>query len=491
MSDMPRQDLQLQAARSGYVLPEDASSLHRSAAFGVRSETLARGLDLALPAFGAWIVAEGYSAVMSTASNIAWAYAWLGLAAGFLFMCVNHLRGLYDPRAMGRLDWQLRQVAVNWIGVWLAIAFILFIFKSGAGLSRGITLSLVALGVPVLGLVRLMLFRRGARSVMSGVVRQGSQAGERVGALWLGDCPDFGKQLHRRFNVAVERGITLGRDGRFSEEQTREFVKSARAVGVERVFVALDERNILNLDHLVAILTSLRVPVSLHADSWDLQVYGAKAGAARSFTAAGSPIDRQPRLDVGMKRALDIAVAGLALPFLILPFAMIALAIKLDSKGPVIFRQRRLGLDSREFTILKFRSMRVLEDGAEVRQVTRGDDRVTRVGRFLRAHSLDELPQLFNVLSGEMSVVGPRPHAIAHDRSYEAVIKDYPLRRLVKPGLTGWAQIHGHRGETPSVEDMRQRVAHDLWYVRNWTVLQDISILLRTAGALLRNRDVY
>ena len=169
---------------------------------------------------------------------------------------------------------------------------------------------------------------------------------------------------------------------------------------------------------------------------------------------------------------------------------LVALAVKLEAPGPILFRQRRLGFNGKEFQILKFRSMRVLEDGEDVRQAARHDDRVTRVGRFIRATSIDELPQLLNVVRGDMSLIGPRPHARAHDDQFDRQIGDYSLRRHMKPGLTGWAQVNGHRGETPTTAHMSARVEHDLWYIANWSIWLDIWIMLRTAKELVTNRDV-
>jgi putative colanic acid biosysnthesis UDP-glucose lipid carrier transferase len=191
------------------------------------------------------------------------------------------------------------------------------------------------------------------------------------------------------------------------------------------------------------------------------------------------------------KRSLDLLVAGMALVLLAPLMALVAIAVKLDSPGPVLFRQRRLGLNGREFRILKFRSMTVVEDGDKVTQAKRNDARITPFGRLIRSTSIDELPQLINVVRGEMSLVGPRPHAVAHDRMYEAQIADYSLRRRMKPGLTGWAQINGLRGETKSLDLMQRRVEHDLWYIESWTVWLDFKILFRTFKALFVNRDVY
>ncbi|HET9159815.1 MAG TPA: sugar transferase [Caulobacteraceae bacterium] len=181
-----------------------------------------------------------------------------------------------------------------------------------------------------------------------------------------------------------------------------------------------------------------------------------------------------------LKRGLDISGAGLGLLFLSPFLIMIAIMIRLESKGPALFCQRRTGYRGREFKIYKFRSMRVAEDGDEIRQATKGDDRITALGAFLRKSSIDELPQLLNVLKGDMSLVGPRPHALAHDKYYGAAIAAYEYRFLVRPGITGLAQVLGHRGATPDVETMARRVEKDCEYIRRWSMVLDIEILWRT-----------
>ena len=191
------------------------------------------------------------------------------------------------------------------------------------------------------------------------------------------------------------------------------------------------------------------------------------------------------------KRLLDLTIALPALLFVAPLFAALALLIKLDSKGPVFFRQKRIGFGGQAFEIVKFRSMRVMENGETVIQATKADPRVTRIGGFLRRSSLDELPQLINVIKGEMSLVGPRPHACAHDRQYAPLIPHYTRRHDVKPGLTGWAQVNGHRGETPTLDLMRARVDHDVWYARHASLALDIQILLRTPFEVLRSRNAH
>ncbi len=192
------------------------------------------------------------------------------------------------------------------------------------------------------------------------------------------------------------------------------------------------------------------------------------------------------------KRLFDLVFSSLMLVVLAPLMAVIALGVKLSSPGPILFKQRRYGQDGEEIMVYKFRSMSVCEDSHdEIKQATKGDMRVTRFGAFLRKSSLDELPQFINVLQGQMSVVGPRPHAVAHNELYRKLINGYMLRHKVKPGITGWAQVNGLRGETETVEKMRARIQYDLDYLRQWTLLFDLVIILKTFIVVLRNRNAY
>lgn len=192
-----------------------------------------------------------------------------------------------------------------------------------------------------------------------------------------------------------------------------------------------------------------------------------------------------------IKRASDFTIA-LGILILISPLLLIiGLAIKLTTPGSVIFKQRRYGLDGREITVYKFRTMSVSEDSDKVRQATRDDDRITPLGAILRRYSLDELPQFVNVLQGRMSVVGPRPHAVAHNEEYRRLIRGYMIRHKVNPGITGLAQVRGHRGETATVEEMRQRVEADLEYLRNWSLELDLRIIFRTIAMVLSDEKAY
>jgi len=192
-----------------------------------------------------------------------------------------------------------------------------------------------------------------------------------------------------------------------------------------------------------------------------------------------------------MKRISDIVLSSLILILISPVLLAIAIGVKLSSPGPAIFRQRRNGLDGSEIVVYKFRSMTVQDNGSVVRQVTRNDARVTPFGAFIRRSSLDELPQFINVLQGRMSIVGPRPHAVAHNEQYRQLIKAYMVRHKVKPGITGWAQVNGHRGETDTIEKMQARVEYDLEYLRNWSLGLDLQIIVRTIRLVFFDRHAF
>jgi putative colanic acid biosynthesis UDP-glucose lipid carrier transferase len=192
-----------------------------------------------------------------------------------------------------------------------------------------------------------------------------------------------------------------------------------------------------------------------------------------------------------LKRASDLILASIILVLIAPLMLLIAIGIKLQSPGPVLFKQRRYGLDGREIMVYKFRSMSVAEDGAQITQATRNDSRVTPFGAFLRRTSLDELPQFINVLEGKMSVVGPRPHAVAHNEQYRKLINGYMIRHKVRPGITGWAQVSGLRGETDTLDKMEKRIEYDLAYLRNWSLLWDFEIILKTLYVVSKKQNAY
>ncbi len=192
-----------------------------------------------------------------------------------------------------------------------------------------------------------------------------------------------------------------------------------------------------------------------------------------------------------VKRTTDIVLSILILILISPLLLLIALAIKLTSPGPAIFKQRRYGLDGSDILVYKFRSMTVMEDGAAVKQAQKNDQRLTPIGGFLRKTSLDELPQFLNVLSGKMSIVGPRPHAVAHNEEYRKLIKGYMLRHKVPPGITGWAQVNGFRGETDTLDKMKGRIDLDLDYLRNWSLRLDLYIIFKTIWVVLKRENAH
>ncbi|MBG6076057.1 undecaprenyl-phosphate glucose phosphotransferase [Polaromonas sp. CG_9.11] len=192
-----------------------------------------------------------------------------------------------------------------------------------------------------------------------------------------------------------------------------------------------------------------------------------------------------------LKRASDIILSVIILMLVSPIMILIAIMVKLGSPGPAIFKQRRYGLDGEQILVYKFRSMAVVEDGGTIHQAKKNDQRITRIGSFLRRTSLDELPQFFNVLQGRMSIVGPRPHAVAHNEMYRTLIKGYMVRHKVRPGITGWAQVNGYRGETDTLDKMQARIDYDLDYLRNWSLQLDLFIVLKTVRLVFKDGAAY
>jgi putative colanic acid biosynthesis UDP-glucose lipid carrier transferase len=261
--------------------------------------------------------------------------------------------------------------------------------------------------------------------------------------------------------------------------------------GIDVVFVALPVRHIQRVMQLLDELRDTTVSIYYVPDIFAFDLIQARSGELFGIPVVALCETPFCGYRGVIKRFTDIAFASSIL--LVASPLMLALAVlvRVSSPGPIIFAQRRYGLDGREITVWKFRTMTVLEDGERVVQAKRGDARITAVGRFMRRYSLDELPQLFNILQGRMSLVGPRPHAVAHNEEYRKLIKGYMIRHKVPPGMTGLAQVNGCRGETARVEEMQARVNYDLEYLRRWTPLLDLKILLLTAVVMLRDEKAY
>jgi putative colanic acid biosynthesis UDP-glucose lipid carrier transferase len=274
--------------------------------------------------------------------------------------------------------------------------------------------------------------------------------------------------------------------GRF--EDLPAYVKEHR---IDAVFIALPLRHMRRMQNLLSELSDTTVSLYFLPDVFVFDLIQARSGEILGVPVVSLCETPFHGFRPIAKRVLDVVLATIALVMLSPLFLTVAVLVKATSPGPVIYRQRRYGLDGREITIYKFRSMYVTESDNEFHQATRNDSRVTPIGRFLRRTSIDELPQLVNVLQGRMSLVGPRPHAVAHNEETRRLIRGYMLRHKVPPGITGLAQIKGHRGETARLADMHARVHYDLEYVRTWSLWLDIKILLKTVPQLIRSEKAY
>ncbi|AQX58909.1 UDP-glucose:undecaprenyl-phosphate glucose-1-phosphate transferase [Pseudomonas syringae pv. actinidiae] len=270
-----------------------------------------------------------------------------------------------------------------------------------------------------------------------------------------------------------------------------QLIEDAREGRIDKVYITLAFSADAQLSELITGLSDTTASVYLIPDVFMFDLLHARSESINglaSISIFDSPMDGAWSL---AKRAEDILLSSLILLLIAVPLLLIAAAIKLTSPGPVLFRQRRYGLDGRSIMVWKFRSMIVQDTAEGVRQATRNDIRVTPLGAFLRRTSLDELPQFFNVLHGEMSIVGPRPHAVAHNEQYRKQVSGYMLRHKVKPGITGWAQINGWRGETDTLDKMRMRVEFDLEYIEHWSIWLDLKIILLTLLKGFVNKNAF
>ncbi|MCL1031426.1 undecaprenyl-phosphate glucose phosphotransferase [Serratia sp. arafor3] len=270
-----------------------------------------------------------------------------------------------------------------------------------------------------------------------------------------------------------------------------DLIRMAKNNEIDHVYIALPMQEATTINHIISVLADSTCTVMLVPDVFTFNVIH-----SRSETIYGVPVISvydTPMSGVNMvlKRVEDVLISICILLFISPVLMLIAAVIKITSPGPIIFKQSRYGMDGREIKVWKFRSMSVMENGDKVIQARKGDKRITPFGGFLRRTSLDELPQFINVIKGDMSIVGPRPHAIAHNEEYRKLIKGYMLRHKMKPGITGWAQINGWRGETDVLEKMEKRVEFDLYYIQNWSLWMDLKIIFLTVIKGFINKAAY
>jgi undecaprenyl-phosphate galactose phosphotransferase/putative colanic acid biosynthesis UDP-glucose lipid carrier transferase len=420
--------------------------------------------------------------------------AGVGLIAAILYVFIARSFGLYKTSCLLGLDRRWRRIASGWLLVMLLLTLFLFLLKIGASFSRG---TMVSFGL--LGLAALL----GVRATTARLLAHASETGILIGrrAIVLGESDELARLtpavLLRGFGISELGRVFLPQSDEPFGPQQRDLtiiddvIDMARATAADEIVIAMRWSDSRQLAGVRDRLRASPLPVRLLPDraiAPILRNQMVAIGSSVSVELQRAPLTTTEQLQ---KRLLDVLVATAAVVILSPLILLTALAIKLDSRGPVVFRQRRNGFNGQQFVIFKFRSMTVAEDGAVVVQAKRSDARITRIGAVLRRTSIDELPQLFNVIRGDMSLVGPRPHALAHDNQYSELIGNYAFRHHVKPGITGWAQVNRHRGETALVSQMEARVEHDLWYINNWSLWLDLKILLRTAFEVAGTDNAY
>jgi Undecaprenyl-phosphate glucose phosphotransferase len=410
----------------------------------------------------------------------------LGGALAIAYLLISALKHGYRIGYLSGRRGLMTDSLLAWTSAAIAFVSISFLAKEIEGFSRGAVIVTFLLGIPVLAMTRVFCGWLVQRAIKTGRI-----AAQRV--IVIGKSSEIARFMRRQqssgagfevidtVHLEPQYGDSKGANADADNaEQIRRAVTRTRQLAPDSVFIALPWSDSEKINACVRAF--LEVPVAIHlAPEQILERFTkpriARTGGISSLELVPTPLSN---LEVGAKRVLDFVSAAVLLTLLAPLFALIALAIKLDSKGPVFFFQRRFGFNQKSFWIVKFRTMMAMEDGEVFKQAKVNDPRITYVGAILRRCNLDELPQLINVLQGNMSLVGPRPHALAHDRKFQDIIKLYARRHNVRPGITGWAQVNGYRGETDTLDKMEKRVNFDLWYIDNWTLWLDLKILLRT-----------
>lgn len=417
-----------------------------------------------------------------TASN----YLMLAFCAVVLFAFFADISGLSNSWRGQSLGSEFQAIFYSWIGTTLGLLLLGYATKTTGSFSRltvGAWLILTpCLLLGVRSIIRFILFKlreqgfnsRTIAIVGTDVVAQ-NLAKEVMSHGWMGlkiaGYYDNRAELRSKPDPAVDINVI----GRFDD-----LIEAAKNNEYDGIYIALPMRAEKLISDMVNQLSDSSIPVHIVPDLFTFNLITSRTtniGRIPLLSVYESPFDE---LGMMIKRSQDLVLGSLILLLVSIPMITIAVAVKLTSKGPVLFKQRRYGLGGEEILVWKFRTMSVCEDGDEIKQAKRGDKRITPLGYILRRTSLDELPQFFNVLEGSMSIVGPRPHAVAHNELYRSKIAGYMLRHLVKPGITGWAQVNGLRGETDTEDKMKKRIEHDLEYVKNWSIWLDFKILFLT-----------
>lgn len=408
---------------------------------------------------------------------------------------------VYDVLRGKRLLPELTRVSIAWFTVICAISTLTFLTKTGHEFSRiwvGLTVVIFYCNLVTYRIITRLLARRlvfGGFNQKSVVIVGAGKLGVRACTsmqreAWAGLFPvaffDDKEALQgSSINNVMIQG-QLADVTNYIEEQRQLNRKS-----VDQVWIALPLSAQEAIEGLQLALQDTATNVYFVPDLYGFNLASYDVGEVVGLPVMNMSAPLINGTTANIKRLEDIVLSAILLLVLSPVMLVCALLIKRESSGPILFKQRRYGMHGEEIIVWKFRSMTVAEDGAQVSQASRNDTRVTRVGKILRQTSLDELPQLINVLQGKMSLVGPRPHAVAHNEFYRKKVKGYMMRHQVRPGITGWAQVNGCRGETNDIADMEERVHFDLEYIRNCSIFMDLRILFLTVNTVLNTQDTY
>ncbi|UCV13942.1 undecaprenyl-phosphate glucose phosphotransferase [Quatrionicoccus australiensis] len=424
-------------------------------------------------------------------------YAQAAAWAVMLFLTFGGARQIYGSWRTESLPRAVFATLVTWFWSAMCLVLLAFLTKTSSDYSRLVTmvwfgLTPLLLAISRVGLrVVLKSLRSGGKNTrtlaIAGKTQLGSQVLEKIERTpWLGMkfIGFFDDRLAAR--ECKDAANHVDGVGRFDE-----LVDLARAGKVDYVYITLPMRAEGRIVQLVTDLADTTASVYLVPNFFIFDLLHGKLASLDGIPVLSLHESPFYGVDGWVKRAEDIVVASLILLLISIPMLIIAAGVKLTSPGPVLFKQRRYGLHGSVVEVWKFRSMTVTENGDKIVQAQKNDARITPFGGFLRRTSLDELPQFFNVLQGQMSVVGPRPHAVAHNEQYRGLIRGYMLRHKVKPGITGWAQINGWRGETETLDKMSMRVKYDLEYVQKWSLWLDLKIVFLTVFKGFVNKNAY
>ncbi|MBB1606421.1 MULTISPECIES: undecaprenyl-phosphate glucose phosphotransferase [unclassified Pseudomonas] len=420
------------------------------------------------------------------------------LLALVIFYFLGDLGQLYASWRGERIREELRKVggawAISFFGVFLFDYFLLHLpHLEDSTLLQWFGLTLTTLcGYRVLLRTTLNALRRRGFNTRVVAIAGAGPLGQRLAtniarAPWMGlDLLGFFDDKHRDPVRLPGSKVRLPISGCLED-----LVNQARAGQIDRVYITLPMRSEARIKWLAEQLSDTTASVYIVPDVFIFELLHSRSqniNGVPTISIFDSPMTGANSV---IKRLEDIILSLLILSLIAIPMLLIAIAVKLSSPGPVFFRQKRYGIDGRPIEVWKFRSMCVMENDTNVVQATRNDNRITKVGAILRRTSLDELPQFINVLLGDMSIVGPRPHAVAHNEQYRGQISSYMLRHKVKPGITGWAQVNGWRGETDTLDKMQKRVEHDLAYIHNWSLWWDLKIVFLTVFKGFIHKNAY